>query len=91
NETGTLRGRVVASLNSRDYFYDVASSRTGVLYGVLEYDLSSQTRLTVGATHERLRSTPFFQGLPRYADGADLRLPRSTFLGADWNRWDSEQ
>src|SRR2546427_9530466 len=45
--------------------------------GVLEYDLSSQTRLTVGATHERLRSTPFFQGLPRYADGADLRLPRS--------------
>ncbi|EPD41280.1 MULTISPECIES: TonB-dependent siderophore receptor [Delftia] len=91
NEAGTLRGRVVASLNSRDYFYDVASSRTGVLYGVLEYDLSSQTRLTVGATHERLRSTPFFQGLPRYADGADLRLPRSTFLGADWNRWDSEQ
>ncbi|WP_198969078.1 TonB-dependent siderophore receptor [Xylophilus sp. ASV27] len=91
NEAGTLRGRVVASLNGRDYFYDVADSRTGVLYGVLEYDIAPQTQLTLGATHERLRSTPFFQGLPRYASGADLRLPRSTFLGADWNRWNSEQ
>ncbi|MDR0260458.1 MAG: TonB-dependent receptor plug domain-containing protein, partial [Comamonas sp.] len=82
NEAGTLRGRAVASLNSRDYFYDVSDSRTGVLYGVLEYDLAPQTKLTLGASYEKLRSTPFFQGLPRYANGADLRLPRSTFLGA---------
>ncbi len=91
NEAGTLRGRAVASVNDRDYFYDVANSRTGVFYGVLEYDLAPQSKLTVGTTYEKLRSTPFFQGLPRYTTGADLHLSRSTFLGADWNRWNSEQ
>ncbi|MEZ2295099.1 TonB-dependent siderophore receptor [Variovorax sp. RCC_210] len=91
NEAGTLRGRAVASFEDRDYFYDVAKSRTGVLYGALEYDLSPQTRLTLGASYEKLKSVPFFHGLPRYDNGADLRLARSTFLGADWNRWNSEQ
>jgi outer membrane receptor for ferric coprogen and ferric-rhodotorulic acid len=91
NEAGTLRGRAVASFNDRDYFYDVADSRTGVFYGVLEYDLAPQSKLTLGTTYEKLRSTPFFQGLPRYSTGADLQLSRSTFLGANWNRWSSEQ
>ncbi|MGJ7543480.1 TonB-dependent siderophore receptor [Variovorax sp. LT1R16] len=91
NEAGTLRGRVVASANDRDYFYDTAKSRTGVLYGVLEADIGPQTVLTIGASHEKLNSTPFFQGLPRYATGADLHLRRSTYLAADWNRWQNEQ
>jgi len=91
NDEGTLRGRAVASYNDRDYFYDTAESRTGVGYGVLEYDLSPATTLTAGISQESLRSTPFFQGLPTYSNGADLGLRRSTFLGADWNRWNSDQ
>ena len=91
NDEGTLRGRAVASYNDRDYFYDTAKSRTGVGYGVLEYDLSPATTLTAGISQESLRSTPFFQGLPTYSNGADLGLRRSTFLGADWNRWNSDQ
>jgi len=91
NDEGTLRGRAVASYNDRDYFYDTAKSRTGVGYGVLEYDLSPSTTLTAGISQESLRSTPFFQGLPTYSNGADLGLRRSTFLGADWNRWNSDQ
>lgn len=91
NETGTLRGRVVASANDRDYFYDTAKSRSGVLYGVLEADIGPQTLLTIGASYEKLKSTPFFQGLPRYSTGEDLHLRRSTSLMADWNRWHSEQ
>ena len=91
NDEGTLRGRAVASYNDRDYFYDTAKSRTGVGYGVLEYDLSPSTTLTAGISQESLRSTPFFQGLPTYSNGADLSLRRSTFLGADWNRWNSDQ
>jgi outer membrane receptor for ferric coprogen and ferric-rhodotorulic acid len=91
NEAGTLRGRVVGSANDRDYFYDHAKSRNGVLYAVLEADLGPQTLLTVGASHETLRARPFFQGLPRYSNGADLHLRRSTSLAADWNRWESAQ
>ena len=91
NEAGTLRGRVVASGNDRDYFYDTAKSRTGVLYGVLAADIGPQTVLTLGVSHEKLRATPFFQGLPSYSNGADLHLRRSTYLAADWNRWKSAQ
>lgn len=91
NEEGTLRGRVVAAYNDRDYFYDKANRQTGVLYGVLEYDISPQTRLTAGISYESLHARPSFQGLPAYSTGADLGLSRSTFLGADWNRWSGDQ
>lgn len=91
NESGSMRGRVVAAHEQRDYFYDVADSRTDVLYGVLEFDLAPGSKLTTGASHEKLKSTPFFSGMPRYLDGSDPKLPRSTYLGADWNRWDSRQ
>ena len=91
NESGTLRARGVASYNDRDYFYDVADSRTGVLYGVLTYDLGPDTTLTGGVSYEELRSTPFFHGLPHYSNGDDIGLKRSTSLGQDWNRWNGKQ
>src|SRR5450830_943020 len=91
NEAGSIRGRAVAAHEQRDYFYDVADSRTDVLYGVLEFDLAPGSKLTTGASYEKLHSTPFFSGMPRYLDGSDPKLPRSTYLGADWNRWDSRQ
>lgn len=91
NEAGSIRGRVVAAHDQRDYFYDVADSRTDVLYGVLEFDLAPGSKLTTGASYEKLKSTPFFSGMPRYRDGSDPKLPRSAYLGADWNRWDSRQ
>ncbi|MCA1323448.1 TonB-dependent siderophore receptor [Herbaspirillum sp. alder98] len=91
NEEGSLRGRVVAGYNDRDYFYDKAKRETGVLYGVMEYDFSPQTRLTAGLSVETLRALPSFQGLPRYSNGNDIGLPRSTSLAADWNRWHGQQ
>lgn len=91
NESGSLRGRAVASYNDREYFYDEAKSRTGVLYGVLSYDFGPDTTLTGGVSYEELRSTPFFHGLPHYSNGDDLGLKRSTSLGQDWNRWNGKQ
>ncbi|OBV38352.1 TonB-dependent siderophore receptor [Janthinobacterium psychrotolerans] len=91
NESGSIRGRVVAAHDQRDFFYDVADSRTDVLYGVLEFDLAPGSKLTTGASVEKLRSTPFFSGLPLYSNGRDSKLPRSSFIGADWNRWNSKQ
>ncbi|WP_176456898.1 TonB-dependent siderophore receptor [Bordetella genomosp. 5] len=91
NESGSLRGRGVVSYNDRDYFYDAAKSRTGVLYGVLSYDLSPSTTLTGGVSYEELRSTPFFHGLPHYVNGDDIGLKRSTSLSQDWNRWNGKQ
>jgi outer membrane receptor for ferric coprogen and ferric-rhodotorulic acid len=88
---GSLRGRVVAAHEDRDYFYDTAESKKNVLYGILEYDLTESTTIAAGASVEDLHSTPFFGGLPRAKDGSALDISRSTFTGADWNKWNNKQ
>lgn len=87
NADGSLRARAVLVHEDRGFFYDLASHRKTLLYGVLEYDLGARTRVTAGATYQTLEGVPLNgSGLPRYSDGSDLKLPRKTFLGAAWNR-----
>ncbi|MGJ7550806.1 TonB-dependent siderophore receptor [Pseudomonas alloputida] len=88
---GKLRGRLVAGHEDRDYFYDTAESRKNVLYGIVEYDLTDATVIAAGASVEDLHSTPFFGGLPRNKDGSAVNVGRSTFTGADWNKWNNKQ
>lgn len=88
NDAGTLRGRVVAAYEDRDFFNDFADRKTGLLYGVLEADLSDRTKLTFGAQYQDIKSTTDMAGVPMAADGADLGLSRSTYLNADWSRFD---
>jgi len=83
---GALRGRIVASNTDQDYFYDIASRKQHKLYGILQYDLTPTTMLTVGGSLEQVNAVPFTVGLPRYIDGADPHLPRSTALAFPWNR-----
>lgn len=79
NESGTLRGRAVAMFQDRDQFYDFASDRRSLFYGILEHDLTS--RDTVGLSVTRMeRVGNSYYGVPRYSDGS---LPgRNTFVGA---------
>lgn len=86
---GALRGRVVASAGERDYFYDNADRNHGKLYGILEYDLSPATMLTLGGSFERANAHPFAGGLPRYDNGADPHLPRDTAFVFAQNREDT--
>jgi outer membrane receptor for ferric coprogen and ferric-rhodotorulic acid len=88
NADGTLRGRAVAAVQDREFFYDRATEQNALLYGVLEKDLTPATLLRVGAAYQTLdaRGTPWT--LPGYNDGTLLDVPRSTALGADWNRGD---
>ena len=90
-EDGTLRGRMVAAHEDQDYFYDTAESRKNVLYGILEYDLGDSTTVAGGASVEDLHAVPFFSGLPRNKDGSAVNAGRSTFTGADWNKWNNKQ
>lgn len=90
NTAGTLRARIVAVQEDRDYFVDVAQSKKSVLYGVLDLDLGPATTLTGGVQRQRVDATPFIFGLPRYADGRSLNLPRSTYLVPAWNRWSQD-
>ncbi|MBL8266020.1 TonB-dependent siderophore receptor [Steroidobacter sp.] len=84
---GRWRNRFVALTQDRDYFYDVATMKKNLLYGISEFDVSEQLMVTVGGSYEERNSTPWWSGLPRYSDGRDLQLPRSTFLGTAWSRW----
>jgi outer membrane receptor for ferric coprogen and ferric-rhodotorulic acid len=88
NAAGTVRGRLVGALHATDSFVDITDSQKGIGYGTLEFDLTDQTTLSVGGSHQRQDLTPFI-GLPTYTNGAHPYLPRDTFVGARWNRFDA--
>lgn len=86
NAAGSLRGRAVVAYEDKGFFYDARNSRKTVAYGVLEADLGARTRLTGGVNYQKL-DTPMRFALPRYSNGQDIGLSRSTYLSADWNNW----
>lgn len=86
-ESGRIRGRVVGVLDDRESFMDVVESNKKTLYGTLEADLTPATTVSVGATVQKFDAVQDF-GLPAYADGRLLDVPRSTFAGAKWNNMD---
>ncbi len=90
NASGSVRGRVAAAYEDRHFFYDVANSQKSAVYGIVEADLTSDTLLTVGGSYQKRDWLPYMMQMPRYQDGGDLGLTRSTFLGVNWNRWDFE-
>lgn len=78
--SGNVRGRVVASYNDTQKFWDNADRNNHMVYGVLDIDLTHDTTLTLGASRDRKSgsgrdSAP--PGLPRYSNGDPLPLSRS--------------
>ncbi len=88
NESGTLRGRVVTAYQSKDSFQDFVSSERNVFYGITEADLNEDTTFTFGASNQSGRNNTSWGGLPVAADGSDLHLKRSSYLGSKWEYWD---
>lgn len=88
NAAGTLRGRIVAAADHKGFAQTAREEERQTLYGVLEADLGPATQLTGGLQHTQLEATGAWGGLPAATNGSPLGLPRSTYLGTDWNRWD---
>jgi outer-membrane receptor for ferric coprogen and ferric-rhodotorulic acid len=86
---GALRGRLDVSFARNDYFYDYADNQRSTAYGVLDYDVTEGTLLTVGGSYSKGRAHPFEAGLPLLGSGADPGLPRSTSYTFDWTRFDT--
>lgn len=91
NESGTLRGRVVLDEDQSHSYIDYVWEKTRNLYAALDYDLTENTTLGIGISNRYSRSRPMFVGYPRYKDGGDIDLPRSTYTGATWNRAKNDQ
>lgn len=83
---GKLLGRVVAMYDDRHFYYDTAVMRRRKLYGTVAYHPTPATTLTLGGSVELRKDIPMTTGLPRYLDGGDIHLPRSTFFGMSWQR-----
>lgn len=83
--SGSLRGRLVLVDDLRDSHVNTLFNNKQAGYGTVELDINSATTLSVGHTRQRVRAT-IDQGLPAYADGTLLDVPRSTFAGLARNR-----
>ncbi len=91
-ERAGIRAGVMAQ--DQDQFFDTAHRNRLDAFVVGKVDIGTRTTITAGVNYDRFR--PAIQsGLPGYAGGADgsdgrlLDVRRSTYLGADWNRFDA--
>ena len=87
--------RLGAMAQDQDQFFDVAHRYRFAAFGVADTRIGNDTTLTVGGNYDLFK--PAIQsGLPGYIGGTDgsegrlLNVSRSTYLGADWNRFRSE-
>ncbi|MFC6335537.1 TonB-dependent siderophore receptor [Pseudomonas sp. CCM 7891] len=90
NDSGTLRGRVVASYRDTNSFVDNAEEDHGLFYAVTEADLSEDTTLTLGFSHQKDKTNYFWGSSMIGLDGHHLDLPRSYNPGTDWENKDQE-
>lgn len=90
NDAGTLRGRVVASYQDANSFVDNAEEDHGLFYAVTEADLSEDTSLTIGFSHQKDKTNYFWGAAMIGLDGNHLDLPRSYNPGTDWENKDQE-
>ncbi|MDR5172355.1 TonB-dependent siderophore receptor [Methylobacillus flagellatus] len=91
NEEGSLRGRIVIDEDRTKSFIDYVWQNTRSLYAALDYDLGPDTTIGIGISNSESDSRPMIRGLPRYPDGSDIGLSRSTYVGAVWNRAEIDQ
>lgn len=87
NDAGTVRARLVVVKDKKESFQKAMEEDRQVVYGVMEADLSPDTLLTASLQRTELDATGSWGGMPGNFDGSSLNLPRDTFLGASWNRW----
>lgn len=88
NESKTVRGRLVAAYDTRQSFVDMVESESKMAYGTVEVDLNPDTTLSLAFSHDEKDKLPN-SGLPAYSNGNFLDVSRSTFVGAEWNRFNS--
>lgn len=93
NEQGTVRARIGGAYQDRDSFVDYNENQVWVGYGTLAFDITEDTTVSLYAWHQERDMLPF-NGLPAInlgnGEGKLLNVPRSTFVGGLWNRFDNE-
>ncbi|RIA36612.1 outer membrane receptor for ferric coprogen and ferric-rhodotorulic acid [Hephaestia caeni] len=88
---GRLRIRAVGRYEQGDSYIDLYRNKKLVLYGTLDADVTDDTLLRVGFSHQQGRpDAPAWGALPSfYGDGSFAAWPRSKTASADWAFWDT--
>lgn len=90
-ETGNVRGRGVAAYQDKKSFMDHYSRKTAVYYGILEFDLTPDTLLTIGGDYQdnTPKGSSWSGSFPLLnAKGERNSVKRSFNNGTDWSSWD---
>lgn len=94
NASGSMRGRIVASVSDADSFRDHEKSNSQMLFGALEADIGPQTTANLGFTYRRreLRGMGSTQPIQRTTSTGEAVawLPRSFNPGAPWAGYDQD-
>jgi outer membrane receptor for ferric coprogen and ferric-rhodotorulic acid len=94
NESGTLRGRIVAAASDAGSFRDYEKSSNRLLFGTLDLDITPDTLLNVGASYSEreLRGSSGTAPIQAYsATGAATALmPRSFNIATPWAGYEQD-
>lgn len=84
NESGNLRGRLVAAKQDNHSFMNWYTQKRELVYGVVEADLGDSTLVRFGIDYQKYRSTGS-PGVPLlFTNGRATDFSRSTSSGARW-------
>lgn len=91
NDSGSVRGRVVAATQKRDSYLDRYAADKSVVYAALDVDLGPATLLSFSHTSQWSNAdSPMWGALPLvYSDGTPTNYDVSTSTAADWAWWDN--
>jgi len=86
NESASVRGRLVAAVQRNDAYIDRLKEERDVLYGVVEADVTRDTRVHAGLSWQRFEASGHARGgLPAfYSDGTRTRWAVSDSAAAVW-------
>lgn len=89
NASGSVRARGVAVYEDQESYQALYHKKTDVLYGIVDWDASPTTLLSLGFDHQDNRprgntwgSFPLF-----LSDGSKANWPRSVSTATDWSHW----
>lgn len=92
NDSGSVRGRIVAKYDKHGSFMDRYTKETSVLYGVVDADITDNTLLRVGAGLQNNNADGATWGsLPsHYTDGEKINWSRSMSTATNWSYYDTD-
>jgi outer membrane receptor for ferric coprogen and ferric-rhodotorulic acid len=91
NDSGSVRGRVIAAGQEGNSYLDRYSQSKNVFSGLLEADLTDNTTATFGYSEQRNRPNAImWSALTLYnTDGSKARYSRSHNTAPNWSYWDT--